>query len=97
MKPIKKIEIIFDSVELDKIIALIEKQRIFKYTVIRDVTGRGDSGIQSGDDLTDVFKNTYMMVACSEEQMHDILNAIQPVLKKYGGLCLVSDVFSAAD
>jgi nitrogen regulatory protein PII len=82
---------IIDSLELAKIAKILEDAGTSGYTVIRDVIGSGDRGIRPGDELTDVFKNTYVMTACPEEKVSQIVEAIRPILKRFGGVCLVSD------
>ena len=32
------------------------------------------------------------MVVCEEKEMHKIVEAIRPIIKKFGGVCIVSDV-----
>ncbi|NJM10521.1 MAG: transcriptional regulator [Synechococcaceae cyanobacterium SM1_2_3] len=91
MQPVKRIEIIMDFPELAKIVKILDGLGISGYTVIRDVTGSGDRGLRSGDELTDVFKNSYVMTACPEEKMQEIVDAIRPLLKRFGGICLVTD------
>ena len=91
MQPVKRIEIILDFQDLDRIIKILNGLGISGYTVIRDVTGSGDRGLRPGDELTDVFKNSSIMTACPAEKMQEIVEAIRPVLKRFGGICLVSD------
>lgn len=91
MTPIKRIEIITDSLELDRLLRILEKVGVSGYTVIREVAGRGERGMRMGDELTGVFKNSYVMVACPPDQAAAIIEAIRPVLKRFGGVCLVSD------
>ena len=91
MKPVKKIEIVTDSLELRKILQLLEEAGVSGYTVIREVTGKGERGVRAGDELTDVFKNSYVMTACPEDQVSQVVEVIRPILKRFGGVCLVSD------
>ena len=91
MQPVKRIEVIIDSPHLDSALKAIEQAGISGYTVIRDVTGMGDRGVRSGDELTDVFKNCYVMTACSEDKLLQLVTAIRPLLKSFGGVCLISD------
>jgi nitrogen regulatory protein PII len=91
MQPVKRIEIIIDSPHLDSVLKTIEQAGISGYTVIRDVIGMGDRGARSGDELTDVFKNCYIMTACPEDNLLPLVAAIRPLLKRFGGICLVSD------
>ena len=91
MQPIKRVEIVTDSLEMQEVIEAIEALGITGYTLIRDVLGKGERGTQSGDELTGVFKNSLLLVACTAEQTPGLVEAIRPMLKKRGGICLVSD------
>ena len=91
MEAVKRIEIIIDTREMREVCRTLEALGVSGYSVIRDVTGRGDRGVQSGDELTDVFKNSLLLTACPEESVPEIVAAIRPLLRRHGGICLVSD------
>jgi len=91
MRPVKRVEIVVDSVELPRVLRLMEARGLSGYSVIGGVTGKGERGVRSGDDLTDVFRNSYVLAACTEEELPALVEAVRPVLKRYGGICLVSD------
>ena len=91
MQGVKRIEIITDTLEMREVCRVLDRLAVSGYSVIRDVTGRGERGVQSGDDLTDVFKNSMVVLACPPERLSEIVEAIRPILKKRGGICLVSD------
>ena len=38
-----------------------------------------------------MFQNSYVLTACTEEQLEQVVAAVRPVLKRVGGVCLVSD------
>ncbi len=92
MKPMKKVEIVIDSVHLSKVLDILEKAGVSGYTVVKDVLGKGERGLMAADELTDVFKNSYLFTVCSEETAQRIAEDIKPLLKKVGGVCLISDV-----
>ncbi len=91
MQIVKRIEIITDALEMQTVTAVLEAHGISGYTIIKNVTGKGERGVQSGDDLTDVFKNSYLLTTCLPEQVTEIVEAIRPLLKRRGGVCLISD------
>jgi len=91
MQPVKRIEVIIDSPHLNSVLKTIEQAGISGYTVIRDVSGMGDRGVRIGDELTDVFKNCYVLTTCPEDKLSQLVAAIRPLLKSFGGVCLVSD------
>lgn len=91
MKPVKRIEIIIDAIDLKPCLRELEKMGISGYTVIRDVIGSGDRGSRSGDMLNDTMKNSYILIACDADQVQLVTDALRPKLKRYGGMCLISD------
>ena len=92
MKKMKKIEIILESVYLNRLIELFDRKEITGYTIIRDVEGKGITGIKSADEITDVFSNNYIFTVCDEDKLMSIVEDIRRFIKKYGGRCIVSDV-----
>lgn len=91
MERVQKVEIITNTLELGKVLDILEKVGVSGYTLIKDVTGKGDRG-QVLDDLeTEALTNGYVLSVCTEDQEHQLVEAIRPILKKYGGVCLVSD------
>ena len=91
MKAVKKVEIVVESDFLPKIVSLLEKEGINGYTIIRQASGKGAKGIRDGYGLTDVFQNNYILLACSEEELQRITEPLRALLKRIGGICLVSD------
>ena len=92
MKNMKKIEIIIESIYLNRLIELFDRKEITGYTIRRDVEGKGITGIKSADEITDVFSNNYVFTVCDEDKLMNIVEDIRRFIKKYGGRCIVSDV-----
>lgn len=91
MQAVKRVEIVTDALEMREVCRVLDRLAVSGYSVIRDVTGRGERGVQSGDELTDVFKNSMVLLACPPERVQEVVEAIRPILKRRGGICLVSD------
>jgi nitrogen regulatory protein PII len=91
MEAMKKLEIVVDSIELRRVTKALDGLGVSGYTIIREVEGKGGRGVQSGDELSDVFRNSYVMTVCEPERVDAIVATIRPMLKKRGGLCVVSD------
>ncbi|MEM1435036.1 MAG: P-II family nitrogen regulator [Pseudomonadota bacterium] len=91
MKPVKRVEIIIDSLNLRMVLEELGTIGISSYSVIRDVIGSGDRGARSGDLLNDAMKNSYILIACNDDEAERIVEALRSNLKRYGGMCLVSD------
>jgi nitrogen regulatory protein PII len=91
VEAVKKLEIITNSLELQQVLKILEKAGVSGYTVIEDVTGKGDRGSVINDLASHALTNGYVMCVCTGKQEHQLVEAIRPVLKKFGGVCIVSD------
>lgn len=91
MRPVKKIEIVVDSLGVKEIVRALDQIGVSGYTIIKDVEGKGGSGIKAGDQLVDVLKNSYILTVCDESQTKLVTDSVRPILKRFGGVCLVSD------
>jgi nitrogen regulatory protein PII len=88
LQSVKKIEIIVNELEVSAVLKILKKNLIKNYTVINNVSGSGEHGY-SGDDL---ITNSYIMIICIDLEMAESLsNAMQPLLKKLGGIFIVTD------
>jgi len=91
MKPVKRVEIVIDTMEVQHLLDQLSDIDINAYTVIRDAHGKGDRGTRGGDAFTGIFENSYVVIACTEEQSKELVETVRPVLRQLGGICLVSD------
>jgi nitrogen regulatory protein PII len=88
----KKVEIIIESVYINRLLELLKGHGITGYTIIKDIEGCGGHGLKTADDVTDVFSNNYLFTVCEEEKYLSMQEDIRSFIKKYGGKCIVSDV-----
>ncbi len=92
MQAVKKVEIIIEYLELPRLLELIQKRGIaVGYTVIKEAVGSGGRGDRTGDGLSGELTNSYILIACSEDEALRIVEIVRPILKRFGGVCLVSD------
>ncbi|MBD2138676.1 transcriptional regulator [Anabaena sp. FACHB-1237] len=94
MQAVKKIEIITNSLELQKVLQILDDAGVSGYTIIEDVTGKGHRGRVIDDLESHALTNAYVITICDEEKEHQVVEAIRPIIKKYGGVCIVSDAQS---
>jgi nitrogen regulatory protein PII len=88
LQSVKKVEIIVNYLEVAAVIKILKKNMINNYTVINNVSGSGEHGY-SGDDL---ITNSYIMIICTDLDIAEQLSkAMEPLLKKLGGIFIVSD------
>lgn len=88
LQSVKKIEIIVNELEVPAVLKILTKNEIARYTVINNISGSGEHGF-AGDDL---ITNSYIMVICTESELVEtIAKAMKPLLKKMGGIFIVTD------
>jgi nitrogen regulatory protein PII len=90
MRAVKRIEIIIPAVEIKTVLSRLDKLGLTGYSIMKNVTGSGDRGL-STDDLGEDLSNDYILTTCCEDQEQQVADAIRPILKKFGGICLISD------
>lgn len=88
----KKLELIIEAVEEQKIIGILDRFGINGYSVIRDVRGRGKKGERRFSELTGIMKNILFIVVDEEEKINAFVNEVKPILKNYSGVMILSDV-----
>jgi nitrogen regulatory protein PII len=91
MQLVKRLEIIIDAPEVPALLAVLRKHGAGGYTVISPVTGAGDRGERRNDEPGGGAGNACVLTAAPPEQASILIEAVRPILKKRGGVCLVSD------
>jgi PII-like signaling protein len=86
-----RLEIVVDAVHSAQVIDILVGSGLKGYTLIRGVSGAGERGRQHGDDITGVSSNNYILTTCNPEALDALTNVLRPLLKRVGGICLVSD------
>jgi nitrogen regulatory protein PII len=92
MKPCKRIEIVVEEHLAGRMADQLDAAGAPGYTVIRRAGGRGVRGVRRADDPTGTATNCVFIVACDDDaQVEKVVAAIRVMLKRSGGLCLISD------
>ncbi|GAB4320977.1 MAG: hypothetical protein OHK0047_03810 [Leptolyngbyaceae cyanobacterium] len=92
MHPVKRIEIISDSVELGKIVEALEKIGVTSYSIIHNVSSKGIKGTVFDDSAVTMLDNVYVIAFCSPDKAKPVVEEIRPILNKFGGSCWISEV-----
>ncbi len=88
LQSVKKLEIVVHDGELPAITKVFQTFAVSGYTIIPNVQGRGAAGL-SGDDLQG---NSYVMAICQDTaQAESVIDKLEPILKRLGGICIVTD------
>ncbi len=88
----KKVEIIIESVYLNRLLEFFNKNNVIGYTVIKDIQGSGGHGLKLNDDVTDVFTNCYLFVVFDEEKLNEINEKLIAFLRRYKAKCILTDI-----
>ena len=91
MEAVKRIEIVVSELLLRELTDLLDRHQVGGYTVFRGLGGKGDRGFQSGDGAAGEFGNASVLVVCHEPMVPPLMAELKPLLKRFGGMCLVSE------
>jgi nitrogen regulatory protein PII len=91
---VKEIEILSNSLELQNVLKKLDNAGVSGYTIIQHVIGKGNRGNVIDDLEGHGLTNGSIMTTCSEEPEHQVVEGIRPILKRFGGVCVVSDAKS---
>ena len=87
MKPVKRIEIVIEEIELDNVIGELDRIGVVGYTIVPRAGGRGERGVRY--ESLQGLGNVLLTIACDAHQAAEVIEAMRPILKRYGGVCLV--------
>ena len=87
----KRIEIVVDEESLRELVRLLREANVRGYTVIKGAGGLGSRGERNPDDYVFEDENAVMVLACEESQAEMLINLLQPKLRDFGGMCIISD------
>jgi len=91
MQASKKVEIVISTLELEEVLSILNTLRVSGYTVIKNAWGKGDQGTYYND-LGQESGNSYIMTVCQDEQrVNYLIDELLPILKRIGGVFLVTD------
>ena len=91
MKKVHRLEIVIDAPHSDRALKLLASHGLTGYSLFRGVVGSGKRGSQYSDDITGVSNNHYILTTCSPDNLDAVSEALRPLLRRVGGICLVSD------
>lgn len=91
MKPVKRVEIVVAEVLLPRLRELLERAEVRAFTMLQQASGSGDRGARAADEMSGVFENVVLVIACDEATVARLEKPLGRLLGTYGGMCLVSD------
>ena len=91
MKPTRKIEIVIDRAQASAVVAVLERHGISGWTRLRVDAGSGARGEHRDDGLSGATSRSLILTTCRPELLEPLVEDLRPILKRYGGVCLVSE------
>lgn len=91
-EPIKRVEIIIEALELQRVVGLVEQAGATGYTVIPHVHGKGHRGVRTDLGFSDVLKNVMVIVVAPESVARKIAQEVSGLFKRRAGLLTVTPV-----
>jgi len=88
----KRLEIIVTQPEAKPVLKLLERHGILHYSLLKDVSGRGDRGVQDGRGLSETFINVMVVCYITPEAFEAVKESLRTELSRHGGVAVVSDV-----
>ncbi|NMG08750.1 transcriptional regulator [Brasilonema sp. UFV-L1] len=91
MQEVKKVEIVVNTFYIEDTLKILETVMVSGYTIIKDTSGKDERGL-SYSDIDCRFSSSYIMTVCTNtQQVNNLVEKMTPLLKKVGGVCLVTD------
>ncbi|WP_407681007.1 P-II family nitrogen regulator [Pseudohaliea rubra] len=92
MHPCKRIEIIVERSQIDRLGRLLAAAGAPDYTLIHHAGGHGDRGHRRADDVTDTDENCVFILAVEQDEVvAAVVEGVKPILQRVGGTCLVTE------
>ncbi|GKS69368.1 nitrogen regulatory protein P-II family [Nitrosomonas sp. PY1] len=91
LKKMKRIEIVINEDSLEEMLELLRNVDVRGYTVIKGVGGLGSTGERDPDAFALEQSNAFLVLTCEEAQADKIVLKLQPELKNFGGMCVLTD------
>ena len=91
MNAVKRVEIVVGSRHARAVIELLSDVGVEGWTVLKGASGAGNRGVQFADEPTVGGSNTWILTACEEATFDALRERLRELLKRVGGVCLVSE------
>ncbi len=88
----KKLEIIIEAVEKKSVLRILNELNIRGYTIINEIHGKGKQGTRRGSELTNILRNSMIIVVDEPEIINKIITRVKEILENYSGIMFLSDV-----
>lgn len=87
----RRLEIVIGIEQLEELMTLLGKSGVKGYTIIKNAGGYGSRGTRDPHDVIMDEENVVVILACKDDQAQIVVGQLRPVMKRMGGMCLISD------
>lgn len=91
MQSLKRIEIIVDAPEVPSLLKALNAIGVTGYTIFHDLTGSGERGDRRNDEPGGGSGNSCILLAVEPGKIDALVEVVRPILRRRGGVCLMSD------
>lgn len=91
MHEIKRLEMVIDVIHVDQVLSGLRQAGVDGYSVVRGATSWGDREARQPDGVSGVFENCVVLCAVKPELIEKTLQTVKPILKRCGGVGMVSE------
>ena len=91
METVHRIEIVVDAPHAKRVLEKLQSVGLLGYTLIRGVYGSGERGAKLVDEITGVSNNNYILTTCPPDRLEEVTDALRPLLRRFGGVCIISE------
>jgi PII-like signaling protein len=90
MRSIERVEIVIDALHGPAVLEVLERHGLTGWTLLRVAAGAGERGERRDDELSGASTNSLLITTCEPEALEALAEDLRPLLRRYGGVCLVS-------
>lgn len=91
MKPVQRIEVVIDALHAQAVVDVLARHGLGGWTLLRVELGAGERGMRRGDELSGASTNSLLITTCPPDALEALAEDLRPLLRRYGGVCLVSE------
>lgn len=89
---LKRVEIIIEALELERVLKVVERAGATGYTVIPHVLGKGHRGVRADLGFSEVLKNVMVIVIAEEQVAGQIAREVGRLFDRCAGILTVTPV-----
>lgn len=91
MKAVLRLEIIIERALRDQVLDILSQAGCQGWSILPVISGQGHRGARGLEGLSGALENEMILTALEEPQLPQVMTPLRPLLKRWGGVCMVSE------